>query len=395
MEIGVVGKPNVGKSTFFSACTLAKAEIASYPFTTIEPNRGATWVRAKCPHEEFNVQCMPKNSKCKNGIRYVPVEVIDVAGLVPGAHKGRGLGNKFLDDLRQASALIHVVDAAGSTDFEGNICAAGTHDPVEDVLFLEQEIAYWIAGIISKGFDRVARKIESEKTKPETVLSERLTGLGIIEKDVKIALHNSPVPEKLKDWTEEDIFNFAKQIQKLSKPIIIAGNKSDLAPEKNIEKLSGLNYIVIPTSAESELALRRAASAELIEYEPGSKEFKILHPEKLTEKQLKALELIRKVIEKFGSTGVQECIEKAVFKMLDLITVYPVEDENKLTDKDGNILPDAYLMKRGSSARELAYKVHTELGEKFIRAINARTKRVIGADYELQDGDVIKIVAAV
>jgi hypothetical protein len=87
-------------------------------------------------------------------------------------------------------------------------------------------------------------------------------------------------------------------------------------------------------------------------------------------------------------------LEYVVYELLRLLVVYPVEDEHKLTDKDGNVLPDAYLLEKGSTARDLAYKVHTELGEKFIRAINARTQRVVGQDYALQDGDVIKIIAA-
>jgi len=98
------------------------------------------------------------------------------------------------------------------------------------------------------------------------------------------------------------------------------------------------------------------------------------------------------VLDKFGSTGVQKCIEEAV-KMLDLIVVYPVEDETHLTDKEGRILPDAYLIPRGSIAKDLAYKVHTDLGDHFIRAVDARTHRIIGSDHKLKDGDVIKIVA--
>ena len=119
MEIGVVGKPNVGKSTFFNACSLGNAEVAAYPFTTIKPNRAVAAVRTRCVCRELGVEDNPRNSRCVGGERFVPIEVIDVAGLVPKAHEGRGLGNQFLDELRRASVLIHVVDTAGATDAEG------------------------------------------------------------------------------------------------------------------------------------------------------------------------------------------------------------------------------------------------------------------------------------
>jgi len=391
MEIGIVGKPNVGKSTFFSAATLAKAEIASYPFTTIEPNRGVAYVRAKCPHPYFNVECNPKNAKCVKGTRYVPVEAIDVAGLVPDAHKGKGLGNKFLDDLRQASALIHIVDVSGGTDLEGNPCSIGSHDPVEDVLFLEKELTFWIKNIIEKDWKKISHI--NEKKEVEKILSEKLTGLGISEPEIKMALHDMPVSPK--EWDDETLFNLASNIRKISKPIIIAANKCDIASKENLEKLKKLDYTVIPTSAESELALRKAGKAELVDYDPGSDDFKIIEKGKLNEKQIHGLDFIREKMKEFGGTGIQTCIETAVFKLLDILVVYPVEDENKLTDKDGNVLPDAYLMKKDSTALELAYKIHTDIGKNFIRAIDAKTKRIIGADHILNDGDVIKIVAKV
>ncbi len=391
-----MGKPNVGKSTFFSAATMAKAEIASYPFTTIDANRGVAYVRARCPHVDFGVQCNPRNSLCENGTRLIPIELIDVAGLVPGAHEGRGLGNRFLDDLRQASALIHIVDASGATDAEGNPCDVGAHDPVEDVDFLEEEISYWIAGILQRGWERVARGAESMHRKVEDVIHERLTGLGVAEKDVVVALKNVELPEKLREWKEEHFLSLAREIRKRSKPMVIAANKSDKAPPEILERLMALHergYIVIPTSAEYELALRRAARAGLIEYTPGDSEFRVLRESDLTVPQKNALKKIEEFLSRFGSTGVQECIEKAAYDLLHLIPVYPVEDENHLTDKDGNVLPDAFLLPEGSTALDLAAKVHTDLAKGFIRAIDARTKMVVGHDYVLKAGDVIRIVA--
>lgn len=394
MEVGVVGKPNVGKSTFFSAATLAKAEIASYPFTTIEANRGVMYVRAKCPHIEFNTQCNPRNSHCENGTRLVPVEAIDVAGLVPDAHKGKGLGNKFLDDLRQASALIHIVDASGATDSEGNPGEVGSHDPMEDVEFLEREINYWIKGILFKDWHKLSKQIDMSGTKVERVFAEKLTGLGITEGMIHAALRDSDLSEKTTQWSEDDLLSLSHHIRRHSKPMIIAANKCEIAPEENLKKLGELeDYIVIPTCAEVELALRRAAKGELIDYLPGSDSFNIHEDKDISEAHKKALGKIQHILEKIGDTGVQRCVEEAVFKLLDLIVVYPVEDETHLTDKDGRVLPDAYLMKRGATAVDLAFKVHSDLGNNFIRAIDTRTKRVVGHDHELNDGDVIKIVA--
>lgn len=397
MQIGIVGKPNVGKSTFFNAATDAHAEIANYPFTTINANHGVMYVRKPCPCQDFKVTCTPHNSKCIDGIRYVPIDAIDVAGLVPDAFKGRGLGNKFLDDLRQAHALIHIVDASGSTDAEGNTCDLGSYDPLKDVDFLEKEITYWMNSIIKKSWGNIARKCELEGKKVERELAEQLTGLGIKEEHIHNAIRKIQLnTERPSQWTDEDLLNLSTYIRKISKPMLIAYNKSDIAPEalmKKAEDIRKKGYRVVPTSAEAELALTHAADKGLIQYTPGKSTFTILKQSELTEKQLKGLEYIKThVLDKYGSTGIQKCIEETV-AMLDLIVVYPVEDETHLTDKEGRILPDAYFMPRGSTAKDLAYKVHTDLGDHFIRAIDARTHRVIGADHELKDGDVIRIVA--
>ncbi|MCL2148119.1 MAG: redox-regulated ATPase YchF [Methanomassiliicoccaceae archaeon] len=393
MQVGIVGKPNVGKSTFFGAATMAPVEIANYPFTTIEPNKGVAYVRKPCPCGDLGVKCTPNNSVCVNGTRMAPIELLDVAGLVPDAWEGKGLGNKFLDDLRQADAFINVVDASGTTDLEGNTVAQGGCDPAEDVLFLRREIDLWMREIIKNGLTKIARQAKMQGSKQEAVLQERLTGLNVTEGQIKDALRHVELPQDPAQWDDERLLALCTRIREASKPMIIAMNKADIAPPGNLDRLRAMGDGAVATLAETELALKKAAAAGLIDYVPGDPGFTVREGVALSEGQRKALDYMAEKMGGHGGTGVQACLEDCAFKLLDLIAVYPVEDESKYTDHFGRVLPDCILLPRGSTARDLAYKVHTELGDKFIRAVNARTKRTVGADYVLLDGDVIKIVA--
>ena len=395
MLVGIVGKPNVGKSTFYSALTMATAQIASYPFTTIDANRGVGYVRGPCPHTSIDKPCNPNNSLCIEGTRFVPIELLDVAGLVPDAHAGKGLGNKFLDDLRQAHAFIHVVDASGGTDFEGNPVGVGTHDPSMDVTFLEREISYWIFGILGKDFNKIARQAKLAGKKFEKLLQEKLTGLSITESQILAAIRQSGNDADPSLWKDEELLGFCQALQKISKPMIVAANKADIAPPEMMDKLRATGYPIVPTSAEFELALRKAAKAGLIDYTPGNSSFVVKEPEKLNASQTQALEKMAAWLKSSGGTGVQKVLEKVVFEVLNMIIVYPVEDETKWLDKQGRVLPDAYLMTRGSNAKDLAYKVHTDLGDNFIRAIDGRTHMTVGHDHVLKENDVVKIVAKV
>jgi len=391
MLVGVVGKTNTGKTTFFCAATLVDAEISNRIFTTIEPNKGITYVRARCACQELRVKCNPQNSKCVSGIRYMPIKLVDVAGLVPDAHKGRGLGNQFLSDIMEASALIHVVDISGSTDSEGHIIEAGSHDPKEDIKFLEEEIDYWILGILKRNLQTFPKRMETTKEKFSELIHKQLTGLGIRIHEIEEAIAKSGITPHSDDI---DLLNFIKILREKSKPIIIAANKIDISSsEKNFERLKDIGYELIPCSAESELALRRAAEHNLIKYMPGDPDFSVVG--EMDAKHLAALNFIREhVLKKYGSTGVQKTIDRIVFDVLEMIVVYPVENEHRFTDKKGNVLPDALLMKKGSTALDLAFAVHEDIGKRFVAAVDARSGKHVSASYELKNGDVISIKAA-
>jgi len=395
--VGVVGKPNVGKSTFFSAATLAHVAIANYPFTTIKPNIGVGYVRSPCVCREFNVTDNPGNSTCMNGIRLIPVELVDCAGLVPGAWQGRGLGNQFLDEIRQADALIHVVDAAGSTDSEGKPCDPGTHNPTEDVEFLEHELDMWLLQIVKKEWDRAVRRVEGAKEDLTQILEEKLSGLGIKRDHIIKARTKTGVNfEKPSSWPDNQLLMFVTELRRLSKPLLIAANKMDVqAAEKNLEPLQSLGHMVVPCSAEAELALRRAAEKEIITYLPGDSNFKVNEGHQLTPDQLNALTRIKeRILLPLGSTGVQDALNLGFFKLLQMITVYPVEDPEKLTDHKGRILPDVYLVPYGTTAKEFAAIIHSDLAEGFLYATEVRSKMRVADDYILKNNDVISIVSA-
>lgn len=398
MIAGLVGKTHVGKSTFFSAATLAPAKIGQVPFTTIEPNRGVASIRVKCACTELGVKDEPRNSVCVHGIRWVPVELVDVAGLVPDAHKGRGLGNKFLDDLRQADGFIQVVDAAGCTDANGNACDAGARDPVEDIRFLEYEITMWMLQILKKDWDKIVKGVSQLKQDPVALLTERLTGLMITRKHILMVLKSrQELSKRVDQWSEDDLRLFVQELRRASKPMVIAANKIDLpTAEGNIARIKSefAGVPVIPCSAEAELALRLADKKGLISYMPGDREFKMLKGDALTDKQRDGLKRIEALMAKWGGTGVQEAVETVYKRELKMIPVFPVEDANKLTDHQGRVLPDVFLVQEGTTARGLAYRIHTDLGEGFLHAINARTGQKVGEDYVLKERDIIKIVSA-
>lgn len=396
MLIGVVGKPSTGKSTFFKAATLAEVEIAPYPFTTIKPNSAVGYVRTTCASKFFNTFSTPREGYVLGHNRFVPIQMIDVAGLVPGAHEGKGLGNQFLTDLSQADALIHIIDISGSTNEKGENVEPLSYDPLNDVKFLEEEIDLWFKSIMTKNWERFVRQVVGEKTDIAKAIHKQFSGLKIIEDYVNKAIIKLNLDKEHPDkWSDSNLKSLCAELRNYSKPMIIAANKCDVpGSEKNIERLKKAfpNYVVVPCSADSELALRQAAKHSLIKYVPGDSSFEIIG--NLNSTQKSALETIKNnVLDKFGGTGVQQVLDHAVFKMLNYITIYP-GGLNNLKDSEGRVLPDCFLMRKGSTALDFAFRLHTDFGKTFIRAINVKTKRTVGKEYLLEDGDVIEIISA-
>ena len=426
MRIGLVGKPNVGKSTTFAALTESAVEIANYPFTTIDPNVGVTFLPAdaNCPCQTLREKresdgrleptspddaragslCEPRTGTCLGHCRTVPVTLVDVAGLVPGAHDGKGRGNQFLNDLAQCDALIQVVDASGGTDIEGNPMGPGSCNPIDEHAFLVEELAMWIHGILDTGWTRGVRRVQAEGERGLVdFITSQLTGIGAKEPMVNSAI--SSFKDENQDlgvpWDWEDAIrtSLAHHLRRAVFPLCVAANKADVAEpgawDALAAKVESEGGILLPTSADSELALRRAAKAGFIDYPPGAQQFSLtdIGESDLNEAQRKGLDALGERMERLGGTGLVELVSRIVRERLDRIVVYPVQDEGHWTDGDGRVLPDALLIQRGTSAKGLAYAVHSDLGDGFIRAVDGRTGRVIGAEHELDDNDVTKIVA--
>ena len=389
LSIALAGKPNAGKSTFYEAATMADVDVGNYPFTTIDANRGVTHARAECPCLDLPERCGTEN--CADGKRYVPVELLDVAGLVPGAHEGRGLGNQFLDELTNADVILHVVDASGGTDAEGEPVEVGDHDPVEDLQFVEEEMDLWLASIVERNWESVERASRSPDFDIDEELTEMLTGVGATELDVARTLRAVEYPEDPIQWTDEHRETLAGEIRARSKPIVVVANKADVAPPENLQALKERNEATIPVTADGELALRRAAEAGAVDYDPGDPDFEVVA--EVSDQQREGLERIREVVAEHGGTGVQEALDTAVYDVLDHLTVYPVQDETGWTDGQGTVLPDAFLLPDGSTPRDLAYTVHSDIGEGYLHAVNARDGMRISDEQELEEGDVIKVVS--
>jgi len=385
-RIALAGKPNAGKSTFFSAATMSDVEMANYPFTTIDPNRGVAHARTRCPCTDRDADC----GLCADGARYVPVELVDIAGLVPGAHEGRGLGNQFLDALTTAEAIVTVIDAAGATTAEGDPVAVGTTDPLAEVAFIEEELEAWMAQIIADNWAGVRRSARAPSFDLDAALAEVLSGLGITDHVITAVLRDAEYPTRVDAWGDAEFTMLAQAVRRRAKPIVLCANKVDLATAENISRLRAETDAVM-TAAIAERTLRRGVDAGVVEYRPGDDTFQVIGD--VDADQRAGLDAIADLLERFGSTGVQATIDQAVYDRLGLITVYPVQNESRWTDAGGQMLPDALLLPSGATPKDLAYAVHTDIGEGYLYAVDARSQRRIGESTTLEEGAVVKIVS--
>jgi GTP-binding conserved hypothetical protein TIGR00650 len=293
-RIGLVGKPSVGKSTFFNAATMNSVDEGNYPFTTIDPSVGEAYVRIDCAAPDFDEECDPRNGFCVNGRRFVPVKLVDVAGLIPGAHEGKGLGNKFLTDLNEADVLVHVVDFSGETDIEGEPTEG--HDPRKDIDFLEEELDRWYLEIMEKGIQRFESKSQKKDVKLEEELAEQMSAFRIGKNEIKRLILESDLGMEPDEWSEEETQQVARTIRLETKPMIIAANKMDTDEAKtNLEEIRQdpeyEHLDIVPVSAHAEKALKNADEKDVIDYTPGSDTFDI--KEDVSGEQEDGLETIR------------------------------------------------------------------------------------------------------
>jgi ribosome-binding ATPase YchF (GTP1/OBG family) len=401
LRIGLIGKTNTGKTTFFNAATLQNAEISNYPFTTKSPNAAVGQAATLCAHRELGLrQDNPRNSACIDGWRLIPLEIIDLPGLIKGAYQGRGLGNQFLSVASQSDALLHIVDASGSIDAEGKIARPGVGDPVADIQDIEEELAMWYLHLFENNIDKVVRIVKTSRGIDfADALSESMHGIGVRRQDILEALKRKGLyGEEVERWSDQQRIDFAWSLREISKPTLIVANKMDV-PEasKNFSKIREAygDMIVVPASAESELTLRKAEQTGVIHYSPGEERFEIVKGAKLNERQQMALDHIGKaILGEYLRTGVQFAINVAVFKLLRMNSVYPVSDVSKFTDKSGNVLPDVFLMRDGATVRDLANSIHTDLAKGLLYAIDAKSGLRLPVDYQVKDRDVLSIVSA-
>ncbi len=375
MKIAVVGLPNKGKSTFFSVLTEQEVAIANYPFTTIDPNQGIGFLVVDCACRYFNVKCNPR-TKCVEGKRFVPIIVVDIAGIVKDAHIGKGLGNYFLDRVRDSDAIIQVIDISGGTDLGGNMVKDFSADPLKEIEVFRDEFIAWCYDILNKN----SRKIMHEGVDE---LTRVLSGMNMSKSDVIKMLKVLGYQNGF-SCDEQTLRNIASYVFD-SKPLMIIANKYDAGRgRENYQRLKTAYPNSVPYIGIAELYAKRLEKSgclritdriEILDWNAGDKN------------KLSVIEKVFKEIKPSHAILSDFLINQQGFKV-----VFPVEDEKRLSDKKGNVLPDALLLSPEATVYELAEKIHTELAKKLISAIDVKKGVHVAKDAVLKHGDVIKLI---
>ncbi|KIW62597.1 hypothetical protein PV04_10758 [Phialophora macrospora] len=388
--IGLVGKPSSGKSTTLNSLTDASSKVGNFPFTTIDPQRavGYLQVDCACKRKGLTDKCRPNYGSCVDGKRSVPIELLDVAGLVPGAHEGKGLGNKFLDDLRHADALIHVVDVSGTTDAEGK--ATRGYDPSVDVEWLRGEIVRWIQGNLMDKWGSIKRRHVAIKASPVETLQGQFSGYGSTSSIVARTLDKLQLKQPLEEWSDETILKVVNAFTDEKFPTVLALNKIDHPDaDRNIAKIAKQQPAdsIVLCSAISEVFLRRLAKQGYIKYKEGAEYLDTRQDlieqgdpdggglKEMDDKLAQRIENLKDmVLYRFGSTGVVQVLSRAA-ALLGLVPVFPVKNIHTYGSGSAGttaVFRDCVLIKKGSTVADAARKIMGDAPIAFIEGDGGR-----------------------
>ena len=329
-------------------------------------------------------KCKPNYGGCVEGRRSVPIELLDVAGLVPGAHEGKGLGNKFLDDLRHADALVHVVDASGRTNAEGENTRG--YDPSQDIAWLRSEIVAWIKGNLYQRWGSIKRRHVAVKASAVDTLQAQFSGYGSTSQLVARTLDKLALKEPLEHWSEETVDRVVAAFTDEKFPTVIALNKID-DPDAytNLMKITKMykNSLVVPCSARAELFLRKMAKQGYVQYVEGSDSVWTRQdliddgdPEGggLKEMDEKNKEIIDEykdmILYRYNSTGVVDVLSAAA-KLLGLVPIFPVRSTATFSSGSDTkaAFRDCVLVKRNSTVGEVAKKVMGDVTIAYVEGV--------------------------